>query len=212
MTPWPGSSSTRLDSYVVGGPYKDGFACQSVPLYTSFDSTPGCWPGIGGNVCYDPERWDQTPLIEQQHPKAFISAFASVAHGRGATFIAAPSRDLVYAPGADCQWKVGESIDDAYLRCSIPAAAAPADILICQSEGDTASVPAFTRLVFTAKAQQRDGQQLWAELTSAGNITTAQMLAAYKSVKTSVTGFWVNTNTQSVAKVVAFFKAVAAGA
>lgn len=199
------------NAYVAGGPFR-GYSCHPVALYTSFDAYARAWPGYGGYVCYDPEAWAQTPVIEKQHPRAFLSAFASLAHSRGAVLIAAPSRDIVFAPGADCTHQQGEPIDTAYLRCGIPGACADADIFLCQSQGDQPNVAAYTALVTAAHAQQPAGQQLWAELTSQGTSTTDQMVAAYKAVKAIAAGFWVNTDTASVATVAAFFRAVAAGA
>src|ERR1043166_7150496 len=104
-------------SFVVGNnpfpgapPY---WRCQVLPLFKSFADYARAGASMqGGWVCYDNEHWAGTPMIEQQKPKAFMNAFAQLAHARGQQLVAAPSRDLIYVPGCDDPWVWPEKIND----------------------------------------------------------------------------------------------------
>jgi hypothetical protein len=199
----------RSQSYVVGGAFP-GLQCTPIKSYTSHDAFAHGAPGTGP-VAFDLESGNNypAPLVEKQHPAMSMQAFASTASAQGRTMIAAPSRDLVDVPDADLGRATGEDINVAYLRCGIPAACAPAQTLLVQSQGAQSNTTTFASLISGAKSQQPPGQILWAELTTSA-ATSAQMVAAYDSVGSlGVAGWWVNIAAQSQAPVAAaFFKTV----
>lgn len=208
-------------SYVVGGnpfpgapPY---WACKVLPLFATFEDYAAAGASMAGAkfplVCADFENWPKTSAWCKQHPAAAFAAFASLAQARGQQVVAAPSRDIIYAPGADMGWQWPETINDGYLRCQIPAvASAHAAMFICQSQGSEKDLVAFGNLLRGAYKQLPAGVDFWAELTT-NFATGAQMKAAYDTALTCgvpVAGFWVVVADQSQAQVaVDFFRLVA---
>lgn len=75
-------------------------------------------------VSYDPELWPATPAREQANPVGYMRLFARAARHAGYTVILVPGRDLMLVPGARCGQRPHETIDTAFLRCGLPAAAA----------------------------------------------------------------------------------------
>ena len=75
-------------------------------------------------VSYDPELWPATPAREQVNPVGYMRLFARAARHAGYTVILVPGRDLMLVPGARCGQRPHETIDAAFLRCGLPAAAA----------------------------------------------------------------------------------------
>jgi hypothetical protein len=195
-------------SYTFGGQVP-GYATTPVNVYTSFADYARAFPGVGGWVAYDLEHWAKSPALEQIHPVAFMYAFGALAGGRGQQWIAAPSRDLIYAPGSDVPFKPPETINAGYLRTGLPGCAPAADVLLVQSQGAQSVPLAYAALVTAAAAQAAPGQQVWAALTTAG-ATAAQMVAAYQALApTRVSGFFVNILAQDQAPIAeAFYAAV----
>jgi hypothetical protein len=190
-------------SFVVANNPFPGYACTVLPLFASFDAYARAGSTMqGGWVCYDPEHWAKTPMLEQRKPKAFMSAFASLADARGQKLVAAPGRDLVYVPGCDDPWMWPEKINDAYLRTGIPAAAREADILLCQSQGSEKDLDAYNALLAGAANQQPDGQILWAGLTT-NFATAAQMTLACQEYPCA--GYFVTIAAQDQVKTCADF-------
>jgi hypothetical protein len=180
-------------SHVVGGAVP-GYQVTPTRLFSSFDAYDGAEMTAGAWVCFDLENGDgfPAPAEEKQYPKLSIPVFARKAKRRGHGLIAAPGRDLVYAQGAPCSIRQGENINDAYLRCGLPAACAGAAVLLVQSQDTQKDLAAFTDLLSGAKAQQADpNQALWAGLTTATS-TSKQMADAYTAaMDLGVSGFWV---------------------
>lgn len=75
-------------------------------------------------VSYDPELWPATPAREQANPVGYMRLFARAARHAGYIVILVPGRDLMLVPGARCGQRPHETIDTAFLRCGLPAAAA----------------------------------------------------------------------------------------
>lgn len=198
-------------SFVVGGPVP-GYGCTPVRLYTSLETYIAASAAYNGWVCYDLENWGASPAPEKQHPELAMRDFMLTARARGHGVIAAPSRDLVYAAGADSGIRANEDINAAYLRCGIPGTTTGAAVCLVQSQGAQKDLVAFTGLLEGAADQQVMGsnQALWAGLTTAFS-TAAQMKAAHDAAAASVSGFWVTIGTQAQAPVAAdFFRQVLA--
>jgi hypothetical protein len=193
------ASATGLQNQVPSG-YK------SVPTlifqsYATFldDLTAGqIAPGIKA-VVYDPEDWPSTPVVEQQNPTRYLRDFALLAHKYGYLVIETPARDLMGVPGAKCTSNPGESYDQAYLRCAIaPAAARWSNVIVVQAQADEFNVAQYEAFVQLATQQARlvsPSVQVLAGLSSgpsSGVASSAQLLAAAQSVRSLVTGYWLN--------------------
>lgn len=131
------------DTTVLGG-WAGATSAMSWPSYSSFaaDVAMGAIPEGIRVVMYDPEGWAATPRWERQDPAQFMKAFSELAHSHGYDVILTPHPNLTTVPGAVCPQRQGEPMEDAFLRCRIPALAAHfADILDVQAqflEGDAA--------------------------------------------------------------------------
>jgi len=207
------------DSYVVGNsPFPSAaapWACKVLPVFYSFEPYANAGAVQTGakfpQVAYDPENWPATHPKVKRHPESALWHFAVLAAARGQQVIAAPSRDLIYAPGADRPWQAPESINQGYLRCQVPAAAEDAAALVCQNQGAEKDLEAYAQMLIGAAKQAPEGQLLYGGLTT-NFATAAQMQAAYDAAMgcgVPVTGFWVTIASQAQAQVAAdFFKAV----
>jgi len=177
-------------SSLTGNPIQPGLAATPVLDYTSYAqfasdiansriSFPYQW------VMYDPEKWAQTPLNEQQNPDQYMTLFGQLAHVHGLKVIMAPALDLGYVPGAVTPRLPGETIGHWYLRANIAtAAAASGNIVNVQTESLTTSLPAYDTLFNGAAAQARAANpavQVFTEVSTV-NGTATQMTAAAESV------------------------------
>jgi hypothetical protein len=175
---------------LTGNPIQPGLAATPVLDYTSYAqfaadiansriSFPYQW------VMYDPEKWAQTPLNEQQNPDQYMTLFGQLAHVHGLKVIMAPALDLGYVPGAVTPRLTGEAIGHWYLRANIATAAAAAgNIVNVQTESLTTSLPAYDTLFNGAAAQARAANpavQVFTEVSTV-NGTATQMTAAAESV------------------------------
>ncbi len=184
-------------SSLVGNPIQTGLATTPVLSYTSYAqfssdiqnariSFPYQW------VMFDPEKWSQTPLNEQQSPARYMALFGQLAHANGLKVIMAPAMDLGYVPGSVNPRLPGERITHWYLRANIAGAAAAAgDIVNVQTESQTTNLPQFDWLFNNAAAQARAANpsvQVFAEVSTV-NGTPQQMATAAQSV--SPDGYYV---------------------
>jgi hypothetical protein len=156
-------------------------------------------------VAYDPERWTYTPAIEQANPVIYMQRFANLARRHGYEVILAPGRDLMAVPHGSCHARSGERLDDAYLRCGIPASAArAADVVEVQSQVDEVSSSSYRALLHRAAAQSHSANpqvQVLAGLSTqsaSGTATLAVMVAAAKIAAEEADGVWVNIFATSV--------------
>jgi hypothetical protein len=176
-------------SSLSGNPIQPGLAATPVLGYTSYAqfasdiansriTFPYKW------VMYDPEKWAQTPLSEQQNPDRYMTLFGQLAHAHGLKVIMAPAMDLGYVPGAVTPRLPGEAITTWYLRANIAGAAASGDIVNVQTESLTTNLPAYDSLFNGADAQAsavNPAVRVFAEVSTV-NGTVAQMTAAAESV------------------------------
>jgi hypothetical protein len=177
-------------SSLSGNPIQPGLAATPVLGYTSYAqfasdiansriTFPYKW------VMYDPEKWAQTPLSEQQIPARYMTLFGRLAHAHGLKVIMAPAMDLGYVPGAVTPRLPGETIVHWYIRANIGGAAAAAgDIVNVQAETQITNLQQYDALVNTATVQARavnPAVRVFAEVSTV-NGTVAQMTAAAESV------------------------------
>jgi hypothetical protein len=177
-------------SSLTGDPIQPGLAATPVLTYTSYaqfaaDLSGGRITFPYQWVIYDPEKWTQTPLNEQQDPARYMTLFGQLAHAHGLKVIQAPAMGLGYVAGAVTPRLQGETIVHWYLRANIAATAAAAgDIVDVQAESQTTNLAAYDTLVTGAQAQAQTANpaaQVFAEV-STYNGTVAQMTAAAESV------------------------------
>lgn len=183
-------------AYVIGAP-PVGWPSNPVTSWKSYAAySASTNPGLPGAwVMYDNESWTQTPQNEQNAPKTFMGKFIALAHQRGQFVICAPARDLMAVPTAFCSQQSGETLDAAYLRCRLPAAAEASDVFHCQAQADQGSVGAFQSLVGGARSQLTSGHTLWAGLTTMRGDPVQAMVDCYHSVMNEVHGYWLNIST-----------------
>lgn len=195
------------DSVVFGEP-QPGWATATAKGYASFaalaadTSQPAQW------VLYDNEAWQGTPLLEQQHPLAYMDAAVTLAHARGKSVMCSPSPGLMHVLGADNTALPGESGRDAFLRCGMPLAAGDAEILIVQSQTWQADPAGYTDFVKGARAQ-RPAQTLWAGLTTLRGDPVEAMVRCYRAAAAAVDGFWLNSSAATITVAAEFLRKIA---
>lgn len=144
-------------SAVLGG-WGGAVPSVSWPSYSSFAAAvaTGAIPPGTSAVMYDPEGWAATPRWEREDPSEYMKAFSELAHSRGYAVILTPHPNLTTEPGAVCPVRPGEPMEDAYLRCRIPAIAARfADTLDIQAQFLESDPARYTRVVRIATQQAR---------------------------------------------------------
>jgi hypothetical protein len=198
-------------SFVIGAAPK-GWNTTPVRLYESYTELTGPMTPYK-YVIYNPEYYGEdytkTPLIEQQHPTAFLDAFATLAHRHGKKVIAAPARDLMAQKTADYSSAThNEDADTAFLNARIPAACATSDIFHLQNQANQDDLVTFRALIDGSSAQLPTGFPMWCGLTTLRSDTVAEMVAAYHAALPRCTGFWLNTNTATIALAEAFLEAI----
>jgi len=153
-----GSPATyALVSAGSGAVPRQAIPAQDFSAYADLQSalqSGGMVPGVKAAL-YDPENWAATPSAEQQNPVHYMQLFGQAARSHGYTGILAPARDLAQVSGAACSQATGETLTQAYLRCSIASAAAYAPVFVIQAAPVETDLPQFTQLVQQASAQAR---------------------------------------------------------
>ena len=145
---------------------------------------------------YDIERWNATPLEEQQHPVDFIRRFAALARSHGYLVMITPHPKLVAVEGGGCVQGPDESVWDAYVRCDIAGqTAAVADIVETQAQVLQRTPVAYRRFVAATARQARSANPdvtfISGLSTSPGYRATPEMLLrAARSVDGIVDGFY----------------------
>jgi hypothetical protein len=194
------------DSVVFGEP-QPGWVTATAKGYASFASLaadagqPAAW------VLYDNEAWQGTPLIEQQHPKAYMDAAVTLAHARGKQVMCSPSPGLMRVAGADHMPLPGEAGRSWYLRCGMVPAAAGAEVLIVQSQTWQSDASVFADFVHGARAQRPD-QTLWAGLTTLRGDPVQAMVRCYRAVDGAVDGFWLNSSAATITTAAEFLRKI----
>jgi hypothetical protein len=206
-----GKVFNRAGSFVIGMP-PAGWDTVPVASYHSYAAYAEARVSQYRWVMYDPEAWSDTPLVEQQHPVAFIAAFATLAHARGQKVIAAPARDLVTVPGADYSTRTfGQTVDGAFLAAGLPAACAVADIYHCQAQANQRSAVVYTALLDSAIGQLPAAFPVWAGLTVLRADPVASVVACYQAARAKVDGFWLNTGQDTAGPAAEFLRAISRG-
>ena len=174
--------------------------------YAAFarDIAAGRVPGSVHAVLYDIEKWEATPLAEQQNPRPYMVRFSKLARAHRLFPILAPARDLALVPGGSCLKQQGENLSEAYIRCGLASADAHAGILVVQSQAEQFNVPAFHDFVARATRQARAGNPrvaVLAQLATAPlghEASLFQLVAAARSVGGFVQGFSLNIRMRDI--------------
>jgi hypothetical protein len=202
-------------SSLTGDPIQPGLASTPVLSYTSYDQFAsdlqnGRITFAYQWVMYDPEKWTQTPLAEQQDPIKYMTLFGQLAHAHGLKVIMAPAMDLGYVQGSVIPRLRREPITSWYVRVNLAGAAAAAgDIYTLQGESQTGNLAQYDWLYTNAAAQARAANpnvKVFAEV-STRNGTTQQMEAAAQSITPD--GFYVAAP-NATAQATQFFQGMAA--
>src|SRR5262245_18405741 len=147
-------------------------------------------------VLYDPEGWLATPPAERRAPISAMLAFGALARANGYLPIITPHPSLMQVRGAFCAPIVGESLEAAYLRCGIQAAAArAADIVEVQAQFLETDPHASSRFESEAAEQARQanpGVQVVSGLSTAFTEDPQVLFAAWRSVRGVVDGHYLN--------------------
>jgi hypothetical protein len=215
------NSATSFGTGTAGAssPVTDGFSTSATLYYSSYaqfqsDLNSGAITYPYKWVMYDPEGWANTPAAEQKDPVKYLGLFASLAHQHGYKVVESPARDLGnVATVCPLNTKIGENLNQWYIRCKIAAAAASADVLVVQDQVNTTSLTDYTWLFNQARSQAvavNAAVQVDAEVST--NYGTADdMVAAAKSVP-KASGFYVSMTSPAIAEAGEFFdKMEAAG-
>jgi hypothetical protein len=189
------------------GPAPQDWRTTQVNNFQSYAGYAATAVRLSGWVLYDPESWPATPLLEQQHPAAYMSAFVTLAKTRGQKVILAPARNLVTVAGGDCAMQLGESVDAAYLRTGLPSAGAVGDVFECQAQALQSDTSEYQSLVAGAGTQLPSGHLMWAGLTTLRGDSVQAMVDCYHAVPAAA-GFWLNTSPETISVAAAFLSAI----
>lgn len=193
------------NAFVKSNPVS-GFSATTLASYTSYaqfqqDLSSGAYPKGDLWVMYGIESTTNSPLIEKQHPVQYLQKFAILAHQHNLKVMEVPGRDLVFVQGADCRNNSGENIDQAYIRCQIPAASHLADIYQVEAQGDQSNIAAYTSLVREAVDQVRSLSPtitVMSGLTTDRGDTPSQIFTSWQATHTMVSGYWMNSTTSTL--------------
>jgi hypothetical protein len=164
-------------------------------------------------VLYDPEGWLATPPAERRAPIPAMLAFGALARANGYLPVITPHPSLMQVHGATCAQMSGETLEVAYLRCGIQAAAArAADIVEVQAQFLETDPDAYEAFVTAAAAQARwanPGVQVISGISTTFTEDPQVLLAAWRSVRGVVDGHYLNVpNGVRPTVAVAFARAV----
>jgi hypothetical protein len=147
-------------------------------------------------VLYDPEGWLATPPMERRSPILAMLAFGALARAKGYLPVITPHPSLMQVHGATCAEMAGETIEAAYLRCGIQAAAArAADIVEVQAQFLETDPDAYERFVSDAAAQARlanPGVQVISGISTSFTEDPQVLFTAWRSVRGVVDGHYLN--------------------
>lgn len=183
-------------TFVLGG-WPGAVTAKGWASFATFevDLRTGAIPQEVRSVMYDPESWASTPLAEQRDPVRYMRAFATLAHQAGFEVILTPHPNLTAVPGAVCHKWLEESIQDAYLRCRLPTAAAVlADVLDVQAQFLEADLAAYRSVTLAAARQARVANPavvVTAHLTTAFATAPETLFAAWSLVRREVDGTYI---------------------
>jgi hypothetical protein len=195
-------------TYVIGtrqapNQVPPGYQAQPTLAYASAaallrDLNAGRIVGTVHAILYDPEYWSKTPASEQRDPNAAMARVAAAAKRERLVAMIAPGRDLGLSPVSSCRKRVGELLDQTYLRCGMPAAAARAPLVIVQTAPDQLSLPALRGFLRAVTGElQTTHPQLVATLSSRPNtakrpVWPATLVAATRAELGYASGLMLN--------------------
>jgi hypothetical protein len=185
------------DSTVLGG-WPGATSAMSWPSYSSFAAAVamGTIPRGIGAVMYDPEGWAATPRWERQDPVSYMKAFSELAHDHGYAVILTPHPNLTTVPGAACPLNDGEAMEDAYLRCRIPAVASRfADILDVQAQFLETDTGRYAWVVDLATRQARAANPniiVVSQLSTTFTPSASVLFSAWRAVQDVVDGHYLS--------------------
>jgi hypothetical protein len=160
------------------------------------DVADGSIPSSVRIVLYDPEGWLATPPMERRSPILAMLAFGALARAKGYLPVITPHPSLMQVHGATCAEMAGETIEAAYLRCGIQAAAArAADIVEVQAQFLETDPDAYERFVSDAAAQARlanPGVQVISGISTSFTEDPQVLFTAWRSVRGVVDGHYLN--------------------
>jgi hypothetical protein len=145
-------------SYGLGGGWRSSVPTESWASASAFleDLDAGRIGSTTRAVMYDPEHWLATPVRERRDPVTAMATFAGAARAAGYTVVITPHPNLVDVPQATCGRGVAESVEAAFLRCGIQAAAARvADVVEIQAQFLQETPSDYRALVERAAEQAR---------------------------------------------------------
>lgn len=155
-------------------------------------------PGVHW-VMYDNERWKQTPPIEQNSPKHYMTLFADFAHRHGYKVILSPAQDLVFGyrgPG----FRARGTAWQRYISMGLAAAAARvANVYEIQAQANELPVhrasDAYENFVRSAAAQARAANsniRIFAGLSTKRVSSASQLSQDFLATRSLVAGYWLN--------------------
>jgi hypothetical protein len=160
------------------------------------DVADGAVPPSVKIVLYDPEGWLATPPAERREPVPAMLAFGALARTNGYIAVITPHPSLMQVHGAACGQMSGETLEAAYLRCGIQAAAArAADIVEVQAQFLETNPDAYEGFVTDAAAQARlanPGVRVISGISTTFTEDPEVLVAAWRSVRGVVDGHYLN--------------------
>ena len=172
-------------------------------------------------VKYNPEKWDLTPLNEQEDPGYYMERFCRDAHANGYLCMTAPARSLLLVTTAACRvdYSIDDGLNDAYLRCGTAAAGARyADQFGIQGQVNQGDPARYRDFVARAAAQARaanPGVQVIANLTTSlqdVSQSSCTLYNAHRAVVDVVAGHWLHVDGGTGAVAVNLLKNIDSGA
>jgi hypothetical protein len=166
------------------------------PSYRWFSGEPHWWLKGFTSVVYDPENWKATPLREREHPVAYFRQFSARGHAYGSKVLLTPHPNLTSVPDADCVARLGESQEDAFLRCDLIGQAAQhgdmVEVQAQQLEGDPAAYRSFVERAASQARAANPHVLVIAGLSTGVAFSAKQMFAAWDSVRDLVDGYYLS--------------------
>ena len=150
-------------------------------------------PGVSA-LMYDNEAWSFTPPSEQSNPMQYAAQAETLAHQHHLKIIFAPAANLAELGAAanGAMDKYGN-----YLAQHLATGSRVSDVFDIQSQ-QAEGTPQFASFVDQAVGQARDANPGAILMAGIGpnpggrTVTSTQVLDALQSVRTQVSGFWLN--------------------
>jgi len=188
-------------SCAPSGPSAAAASDDTIEKAANFKAVTGLLPPSGGwcdYLLYDLEKWNYTPVEEQQAPLDSLRQFGQLAHSLGFRVIATPGTDLAWVtdtkvPGG--RMRAREKPWEWFLRNEVAACAARfSDMIDIQAQPWVTDVTVYSSYVRAAASQARAANpqvKVLAGLSTARG-TVGENIAAAKAVASNVDGYWLN--------------------